>query len=51
MKSQPHLKHLQVVVLTSSERIEDIKRSYELGAFSFLTKHAASKISSALQKA
>jgi len=38
MKSQPHLKHLQVVVLTSSERIEDIKRSYELGAFSFLTK-------------
>jgi len=38
VKAQPELKELQVVILTSSERIEDIKRSYELGAFSFLNK-------------
>jgi CheY-like chemotaxis protein len=38
VKAQPNLKDLPVVILTSSERIEDIKRSYELGAHLFLSK-------------
>src|SRR3954468_10415404 len=38
VKAQPNLKDLPVVILTSSERIEDIKRSFELGADSFLNK-------------
>jgi hypothetical protein len=29
---------LRIVVLTTSDRIYDVKRAYELGAHSFLTK-------------
>ena len=38
IRSQPPLKALRVVVLTSSEDIYDINRAYELGANSFLVK-------------
>ena len=38
IRSQPNLKALRVVVLTSSEDIYDINKAYELGANSFLVK-------------
>ena len=38
VKSDPRLKELIVIVLTTSGEVEDIRRSYELGANSFLTK-------------
>ena len=38
VKQQPELKDLLVVVLTSSERQEELERSYELGANSVLVK-------------
>jgi CheY-like chemotaxis protein len=41
VKQQPELKDLLVVVLTSSERQEELDRSYELGANSVLVKPCA----------
>jgi CheY-like chemotaxis protein len=38
IKSDPQLKHIPVVVLTTSKAEEDIYRSYELGANSYITK-------------
>jgi CheY-like chemotaxis protein len=38
VKTDPRLKELIVIVLTTSGEVEDIRRSYELGANSFLTK-------------
>jgi len=38
MKSDPHLKTIPVVVLTTSEADEDIVRSYELHANCYVTK-------------
>jgi CheY-like chemotaxis protein len=38
MKSDPHLKTIPVVVLTTSEAEEDIARSYELHANCYVTK-------------
>jgi len=38
IRSQPELKTLRVVVLTSSEDIYDINKAYQLGANSFLVK-------------
>jgi len=38
IREQPALQGLRIVVLTTSERIFDVKRAYELGAHSFLTK-------------
>jgi CheY-like chemotaxis protein len=38
LKGRPELQELLVVVLTSSERIEDLQRSYKMGADTFLTK-------------
>jgi CheY-like chemotaxis protein len=38
IREQPALRNLRVVVLTTSDRIFDVKRAYELGASSFLTK-------------
>jgi CheY-like chemotaxis protein len=38
IKEQPDLKAIPVVVLTASERTEDIDASYQLGANSFVTK-------------
>jgi CheY-like chemotaxis protein len=38
IRQQPHLRHLRVIVLTSSEEHRDINRAYELGANSFLIK-------------
>ncbi len=40
-RSQPGLKRLPVVVLTSSNQNPDINRAYELGANSYLVKPAA----------
>jgi len=38
VKNDPKLKHLPVIMLTTSDREEDIKKSYEEGACSFITK-------------
>lgn len=38
IKADPQLKHIPVVVLTTSKAEEDIYRSYELGANSYITK-------------
>lgn len=38
LRQTPHLKHLPVVVLTSSDQQADIDRAYGLGANSYLTK-------------
>lgn len=38
LRSESNLKHLPVVVLTSSEQQVDIKRAYALGANSYLVK-------------
>jgi CheY-like chemotaxis protein len=38
IREQPMLRNLRIVVLTTSDRIFDVKRAYELGASSFLTK-------------
>lgn len=38
IKAAPHLRHLPIVVLTTSNADEDILRSYELGVSSFIRK-------------
>jgi len=38
IRQQPELKALRVVVLTSSDRIQDVNLAYQLGANSFLVK-------------
>jgi CheY-like chemotaxis protein len=38
IRSQPHLKRLPVILLTSSGQTSDINRAYDLGANSFLVK-------------
>lgn len=38
IREQPAVRGLRVVVLTTSDRIFDVKRAYDLGASSFLTK-------------
>ncbi len=38
IKSDPRLKHLRVIILTTSKSEEDIHRSYDLSATSFITK-------------
>jgi CheY-like chemotaxis protein len=38
IRAQPHLEGLVVVVLTSSNEASDVRRSYSLGANSFLVK-------------
>ncbi len=38
IRSQPHLESLAVVVLTSSNEPSDLRRSYSLGANSYLVK-------------
>jgi CheY-like chemotaxis protein len=38
LKGDPELREIPVVILTSSERPEDIESSYRLGANSFVTK-------------
>ena len=38
IKSDPSLRHIPVVVLTTSEAEEDVYRSYDLGVNSFITK-------------
>ena len=38
IKSNPQLKELIVIVLTTSDNIHDIRRAYTMGANSFLTK-------------
>ncbi len=38
IKSDPHLRHLPIVVLTTSKAEEDIYRTYDLGVNSFITK-------------
>lgn len=40
-RAQPHLKQLTMVMLTSSNESEDVKKAYELGANSFLVKPVA----------
>ena len=38
IKSDPHLRHIPIVVLTTSKAEEDIYRTYDLGVNSFITK-------------
>lgn len=38
IKSDPKLKHIRVVVMTTSKAEEDIVRTYDLGASSYVTK-------------
>jgi len=38
IKGDPHLRHIPVVVLTTSKAEEDIYRTYDLGVNSFITK-------------
>jgi CheY-like chemotaxis protein len=38
IKGDPELRHIPVVVLTTSKAEEDILRTYELGVNSFITK-------------
>jgi CheY-like chemotaxis protein len=38
VRSQPELRRIVVVVLTSSEEIPDVNRAYDLGANSFMVK-------------
>jgi len=38
IKSDPELRHIPVVVLTTSQAEEDIYRSYDLGVNSYITK-------------
>ncbi len=38
IKSDPYLRQIPIVVLTTSKAEEDIYRSYDLGANSFITK-------------
>lgn len=38
IKSDPHLKSIPVIILTTSKAEEDILRSYKLGSNSFITK-------------
>ncbi|MFZ2098027.1 MAG: response regulator [Anaerolineales bacterium] len=38
IKTDPHLRHIPVVVLTTSNSEEDIMRSYDVGAAGFITK-------------
>ena len=38
LKTQPSLKRLTVIILTVSSRMEDVERSFDLGAHSFLVK-------------
>jgi CheY-like chemotaxis protein len=41
IKSDPNLRYLPVVVLTTSKASDDIERSYDLGANSFIVKPAS----------
>lgn len=38
IKADPELKHLPVIILTTSRQEEEVLQSYELGANSFITK-------------
>ncbi len=38
IKADPHLKHIRVIVLTTSKAEEDIFRTYDLSAASYITK-------------
>jgi CheY-like chemotaxis protein len=38
LRQQPSLRHVPVIVLTSSKEMRDINRAYELGANSYLVK-------------
>jgi len=38
IRAQPLLRHLKIVVLTTSDRVFDVQRAYQLGAASFLVK-------------
>jgi two-component system response regulator len=43
IRSTPHLKRIPIIVLTTSRSDEDIKRSYDLGVNSFISKPAKYK--------
>ncbi len=38
IKGDPHLRQIPIVILTTSNAVEDIQRTYDLGASSFIIK-------------
>ena len=38
VRTQPHIRRIAIMILTSSMRIEDVERAFDLGANSFLVK-------------
>lgn len=38
LQTQPALKHLSIIILTASVRMEDVEQAFDLGAHSFLVK-------------
>ena len=38
IKSEPHLRHIPIIILTTSKEQEDIYRTYDLGVNSFIAK-------------
>lgn len=38
LREQSHLRHIPVIILTASVRVEDVERAFALGAHSFLVK-------------
>ena len=38
VRTQPHIRRISIMILTSSMRIEDVERAFDLGANSFLVK-------------
>jgi CheY-like chemotaxis protein len=38
VRTQPHIRRISILILTSSMRIEDVERAFDLGANSFLVK-------------
>jgi len=51
LKRQPGLKRLSVVIFSSSEESEDINKSYDLGANSYLVKpHAMEDLAKIVER-
>ena len=51
LRQQPSLKHIPVIVLTSSKESSDVSRAYDLGANSYLLKpHSSHELSDLVKR-